>query len=183
VDGQEQIQQVYAASSARLVAQLFAVTGDFAEAQDAVHEAFVRALVRRGRLHQVDNPEAWLRTVALNVARSRYRRRAIFDRIVRSGQLGRPDRDSPGLSPDHVALVTALQRLPRAIRETLVLYHIADLPVTEVARALDCSVEAVKTRLVRGRRTLAGQLGESGPPEAVLVSPAVRASDEGIRHA
>jgi DNA-directed RNA polymerase specialized sigma24 family protein len=38
--------------------QVYALIGDFAEAQDVVHEAFARVLVRPGRL---DNPEAWLR--------------------------------------------------------------------------------------------------------------------------
>jgi RNA polymerase sigma-70 factor (ECF subfamily) len=160
VDDREQIREVYAASAGRLVAQLFGMTGDFAEAQDVVQEAFVRALARPSRLAQVDNPEAWLRTVAMNLARSRHRRRALFDRLVRTGRVRPPDPHMSGLSPDHVALVTALQRLPSEIRKTVVLYHIADLPVAEIARTMDCSVEAVKTRLVRGRRALAGHLDD-----------------------
>lgn len=161
---------MYAASAARLVAQLFAVTADYAEAQDAVQEAFVRALARPGWFRELDNPEAWLRRVALNVARSRFRRRLLLDRLLRSGRLSATDRNTPELSPDHVALVAALQRLPRATRETVVLHHIGDLPVAEVATALGCSVEAVKTRLVRGRRALAGQLAD--PPSPVAGDPA-----------
>ncbi|WP_319460743.1 sigma factor [Micromonospora sp. RTP1Z1] len=49
--------------------------GDYADAEDVVREPFVRALARPGQLRRVDNPEAWLRTVALKVARSRFRRR------------------------------------------------------------------------------------------------------------
>jgi RNA polymerase sigma-70 factor (ECF subfamily) len=82
-----------------------------------------------------------------------------FDRIVRSGRLRGAD-TTPALSPDHVALVAALQRLPRATRETVVPHHIADLPVTTVASTLGCSVATVKTRLVRGRRALARYLHE-----------------------
>ena len=154
------LREVYAASAGRLVAQLYGMTGDFAEAQDAVQEAFARALAQPAVLRRVDNPEAWLRRVAMNVARSRHRRRALFDRIVRSGRL--PAAGAvPAISADHVALVAALQRLPRAVRETVVLHHIADLPVAEVAAVLGCSVESVKTRLVRGRRTLAQHLRET----------------------
>ncbi|WP_307804004.1 sigma-70 family RNA polymerase sigma factor [Micromonospora echinofusca] len=180
MDGQTQVQEVYAASAARLVAQLFAVTGDYAEAQDAVQEAFVRVLARPGRLRQVDNPEAWLRTIALNVARSRYRRRAVFDRLVRSGRLAPTGQGVPELSPDHVALVAALQRLPRATREAVVLHHLADLPVAGVAQALGCSVEAVKTRLVRGRRALAADLTETENIGGAAVSGS---RDRGVRHA
>ena len=154
------LRDVYAASAGRLVAQLYGMTGDFADAQDAVQEAFARALSRPAALRGVDNPEAWLCRVAMNIARSRHRRRLLFDRIARSGRLRPPD-TTPPLSPDHVALIAALQQLPRATRETVVLHHIADLPVTEVAAVLGCSVESVKTRLVRGRRALAEHLRET----------------------
>ncbi|MEU9829825.1 RNA polymerase sigma factor [Micromonospora chersina] len=160
MDPQQHVRQVYAASAARLVAQMYAMTGDYAEAQDVVQEAFVRALARPARFQEVTNPEAWLRTVALNVARSRHRRRVLLHGLVHSGRLDPARPSAPDLTPDHVALVAALQRLPRQARETVVLHHLADLPVTEVATALGCSVEAVKTRLVRARRALADHLGD-----------------------
>ena len=153
------LRDLYAASAGRLVAQVYGMTGDFAESQDAVQEAFARALNRPAGLGDVDNPEAWLFRVASNVARSRHRRRVVFDRMVRSGRL-REVADTPALSPDHVALVAALQQLPRATREAVVLHHLADRPVTEVADILGISVASVKTRLLRGRRALAEHLGE-----------------------
>lgn len=148
------LRDLYAASAGRLVAQIYGMTGDFAEAQDAVQEAFARAVAKPAGVRAATNPEAWLFRVAANIARSRHRRHALFDRIVRSGRLTTADA-TPALSPDHVALVAALQRLPRATRETVVLHHIADLPVAEVAAILGCSVENVKIRLLRGRRALA----------------------------
>jgi RNA polymerase sigma-70 factor (ECF subfamily) len=154
------LREIYEASAPRLVTQLYGLTGDFAEAQDAVQEAFARALARPGRLRGVDNPEAWLRTVAMNIARSRHRRRALFDRLARSGRLN-PVGAPPSISPDRVALVAALQRLPRKVREAIVLHYIADLPVAEVAAVLGCSIEAVKTRLARGRRALAEQMRDT----------------------
>ncbi|WP_203714940.1 RNA polymerase sigma factor [Asanoa siamensis] len=153
------LREVYHASVARLTAQIFGLTGDLAEAQDAVQEAFARALAKPAALRGVQYPEAWLRTVAVNVVRTRHRRRALFDRLARSGRL-RAETVVPGMSPDHVMLVAALHRLPRAVREAVVLHYLADLPVAEVAATLGCSVEAVKTRLVRGRRALAAELGD-----------------------
>lgn len=163
---------MYAATAARLVAQLYAVTGDYGAAQDAVQEAFVRVLTRPGWLRQLDNPEAWLRTVALNVARSQHRRRVLLDRILSSGRLDRPP--ALDLSPDRIALVAALQRLPRAVRETIVLHHIGDLAVTEVAGTLGCSVSAVKSRLMRGRQALAEYLTEHDRPAEPGHLPAER---------
>jgi RNA polymerase sigma-70 factor (ECF subfamily) len=180
VDPQQHVRQVYAASAARLVAQMYAVTGDYAEAQDVVQEAFVRALAGPARFREVTNPEAWLRTVALNVARSRHRRRVLLHGLVRSGRLDPAQPSAPALSPDHVALVAALQRLPRQARETVVLHHLADLPVAEVATVLGCSVEAVNTRLVRARRALADHLGDGDPAPA---RPAPARPEREARHA
>src|SRR5262245_39825225 len=153
------VHDIYEAYAGRLVAQMYGLTGDFAEAQDTVQEAFARALARPTWLSDVDNPEAWLRTVAMNIVRSRRRRRAIFARLIQSGRLD--PADIPAISADHVWLVAALQRLAPRVRETIVLHYIADLPVSEIAVILGCSVEAVKTRLLRGRRALADQLDET----------------------
>ena len=46
----EEFTSFYIASFPRLVGQLYAMTGDRAEAQDAVQEAFVRAWVHRGQI-------------------------------------------------------------------------------------------------------------------------------------
>lgn len=153
------LRELYAASASRLVAVVYGLTGDLAEAEDAVHEAFARALNRPQELRRVESPEAWLRTIATNVARSRFRRRMIFDRLVHSGRLDQRETTTP-ISPDRVALIQALQRLPHPVRECLVLHYIADLTVADIAKIQECSVEAVKTRLHRGRRALAADLGD-----------------------
>jgi hypothetical protein len=44
----------YAATYARLVGQLYAVTGDLAEAEDVVQEAFARAVIRWPRIRGYD---------------------------------------------------------------------------------------------------------------------------------
>ena len=67
--------RVYDASYRRLVGQLYGVRGDLAEAEDVVQEAFERAVAQGRRFDRLDNPEAWLRTVAVNLARTRHRRR------------------------------------------------------------------------------------------------------------
>lgn len=69
-----EIQDLYAGSYRRLPGQLIGVTGSVAEAEDVLQEAFVRALDHPRRLLGADNPEGWLRTVAVNLARSRWRR-------------------------------------------------------------------------------------------------------------
>jgi RNA polymerase sigma-70 factor (ECF subfamily) len=163
VDADEAVRQAYQVHYRRLVAQIFGLIGDLAEAEDAVQDAFARVLAAPRSFLDADEPERWLRVVALNVARTRYRRRWVFDRLVRSGRIEVSREAAPGLSADRVALLTALRRLAPPTREAVVLHHIADLPVAEVAATLGIPEGTVKARLSRGRAALAGLLADDEP--------------------
>jgi RNA polymerase sigma factor (sigma-70 family) len=154
---------LYHAAYRRLVAQVFAFTTDLSEAQDAVQEAFARALARPHGLAGVDVPEAWLRTVATNVVRRRWRRRQILNTILlRERPLVRGYEDPP--EPERADLREALATLPRPYREVIVLHYLADLPVDEVAAILEVPVGTVKSRLSRGREALKGLLDDVEAP-------------------
>ncbi|HYH72015.1 MAG TPA: sigma-70 family RNA polymerase sigma factor [Nocardioides sp.] len=156
----DRVQDVYATSYRRLVGQLTGVTGDPVEAEDAVMEAFARALASRRSFLAADNPEAWLRTVAVNVTRTRWRRSRFFrDASHRLVAAQRYDE----LPDDRLALLGALRQLPAAQREAIALHHLADLPVHEVAETVGAPVGTVKARLARGRAALAVLLAEPDP--------------------
>ena len=151
--------ELYHACYRRLVAQVYAFTTDLTEAQDVVQEAFARALARPRGLSDVDNPEAWLRTVAVNVVRRRWRRRKLLDAILlRDRPVTRVVEAPPG--PERADLRNAMAGLPDAYRQVVVLHYFADLPVDEVARLVDVPVGTVKSRLSRARAALAEQLGD-----------------------
>ncbi|MFF7357049.1 MULTISPECIES: SigE family RNA polymerase sigma factor [Streptomyces] len=159
----------YTAAYPRLVGQLYALTGDYAEAQDVVQEAFVRAWDRRSSVLSGDQaPEAWIRTVAHRLAMSRWRRARRWWELVRSESAPRPVREP---SPDHVALVAGLRRLPEAQRTAIVLHHLCDLSVEQIAAETGVAVGSVKARLSRGRSALAAHLvsEEPHPTEEVRV--------------
>jgi RNA polymerase sigma-70 factor (ECF subfamily) len=145
----------YASSYRRLLGQLFAVTGDLAEAENVLQEAYARAFARWSRVGDYDLPEAWVRRVAINLAamaeRSlRRRARALL-------RLGPPPL-VPELSPDLLDLRDALAALPLGQRQVIVLHHLVGLPVEEVARELRLAPGTVKSRLARGRAAMAGAL-------------------------
>ena len=73
--GSTSLHDLYDASYGRLVIQLFALCGDVAEAEDAVQEAFVKAIGQGRAFDRVQNPEAWLRTVAINHQRNNWSRK------------------------------------------------------------------------------------------------------------
>jgi RNA polymerase sigma-70 factor, ECF subfamily len=155
----EDFSEFYAAHYHSLAVQLFAHTGDLAEAQDLVQEAFCRALARWTELIGYDDPAAWVRRVAWNLATSRWRR-------VRTAlAFARRQREEavPGPGPDRVALVAALARLPERQRRAIVLRYLADLPVSVIAEELGVAEGTVKSWLHRARTTLAEQLVDAHP--------------------
>lgn len=161
--------EFYSSSFARVTGQLYAMIGDRDEAQECVQEAFVRAWTHRRKLHRAEHPEAWVRTTAYRLAVSRWRRTRLAARPA-DRALGAPTY-ADAVDESRVALVDALQRLPRAQREVLVLHHLCDLPVHAVAREVGAPEGTVKARLARGRTAL-----------AALLSP-LDATDTGAHHA
>lgn len=153
------LDDVFHASYRRLVVQLYGVVGDLGEAEDLVQEAFVKAAAQGRRFARLHNPEAWLRTVALNLHRNRWRKLRNFGR-VQSRLVATPD---PPSLEEHVTVIEALRELPEPQREVVALHHLADLPVSEIADLLGVPEGTVKSRLSRAREALAGLLDEEGP--------------------
>jgi RNA polymerase sigma-70 factor (ECF subfamily) len=153
--GTPALDELYDASYRRLVVQLYAICGDLADAEDAVQEAFVSALRNRREFAKVQNPEAWVRTAAVNVLRGGWRHAAVVQRY----QPRVPGPQAPvDVGPEHVAVVTALARVDLSLREVVVLHYLADLGTAEIARDLGIPEGTVKSRLSRARTQLADLL-------------------------
>lgn len=153
----EEFDAFYAATARRMVAVVYALTGNLADAEDAVHEAYARAWARWTQVRHGGDPAAWVRVVAQRLAVSSWRKTR--NRVRAHMRHGSPG-SVPELGPDHVVLVAALQKLPKDQRRVIVLFHLYDLPTEAVARELGCSEGAVRTRLYRARQALAAHLGE-----------------------
>jgi RNA polymerase sigma-70 factor (ECF subfamily) len=148
----------YQSTYSRLVAYLYAVSGDPNDAQDAAQEAYTRAWQRWKVVGDYADPEQWVRTVGWRIMANRLRH--VRRREVAHRRHGPPD-SLPGTSEDAVALIAALRRLPAAQRIAVVLFYLLDLSVADIAEQTGSSVGAVKVRLSRGRHALAELLGSS----------------------
>ena len=155
--GPVDLDELYAASYQRLVVQLFAFCGEMTDAEDAVQEAFVCAIRRQRELAKVHNPEAWLRTVAMNRVRGGWRHAA----VIRKYQAAVPGPQEPvEVGPEHIALVAALSALDDDQRKIVVLHHLADLGIGDIALELGIPEGTAKSRLARARARLATLLRE-----------------------
>ncbi len=148
----------YTATFHRLVGQLYAMTGDQSEAQDAVQDAFVRAWSRRTRFAGDGAPEAWIRVTAWRIAMSRWRRSRDGGRLMR---LAAPSETVPGPTPDRVAFIEALRKLPAEQRRAIALFHLCDLTIEQIAIETSVPAGTVKARLARGRAALMPHLRET----------------------
>jgi RNA polymerase sigma-70 factor (ECF subfamily) len=141
----------------RVAVQLYAFLGDHAEAQDLTQEAFCRALEQWKKISTYDDPSAWVRRVAWNLATSRLRRAQVAVRHL----AGQREEHAPEPSPDRVALVRALATLPRLHRRAVVLYHLGNLSVAEIAAQEGVAEGTVRSWLTRARTALAAYFTET----------------------
>jgi RNA polymerase sigma-70 factor (ECF subfamily) len=147
----------------RLVAAVALTSGSRPAAEDAVQEALLRAWERSEKGDEIDSLEAWVTTVALNLARSALRRirseRRARARFA-SSTVGQPP------TADRIDVDRALATLPRRQREVAVLRYYLQLSTREVALALELDEGTVKSTLVRARAALARALGIDETEEA-----------------
>lgn len=149
----------YESSSRAVFKQVFALTSSQEEALDCLQEAYAKAWQNWDRIAGYEDPASWVRTVARRIAVGRWRRskRSLRTLLSRTGTAADDRIEQYG---DLVALVSALKRLPRVQQQAIVLHHVADLSVDQVASELGVPIGTIKARLSRGRIALAGFLSE-----------------------
>ena len=165
--GQRAFEALYAAHFTSLATQLYAYFGDRQQAQDVVQEAFCRALVRWKQISAYDDPVAWVRRVAWNLATSQLRRA----RVAAAHRRRHVQEHMAAPSPDRVALFAALRLLPAKQRQATVLFYLADLPIDEIAGSMGVSAGTVKSWLHRARAALAQRLASAVQPAPTREDP------------
>lgn len=138
--------------------------GNEQEAQDAAQDAFVQAYTRLASYRPEWRFKTWVMAITSNLCIDRLRRRRI-EPLAFSDHTEDPDAEfvSHEAPPDVVAarneqrhLIHAMLRgLPPEDRSMVVMFYWGDMSYEEIARATGATVNAVKSRLFRARRTLA----------------------------
>jgi len=158
---------LYARSCPRLVGLLICIGATPADAEEVAQDAFVKLVTRWHDVRGFDDPEAWVRAVAVRMLISRLRRaRVALSGLRRLAGLSRPA-EHPAPDPDAVDIAAALGALPAAQRAVVVLHHALDLPVDQVAGELGVAPGTVKSRLARARAALATRLRDTDTTEEV----------------
>lgn len=163
------------------------IVRDAAVAEEITQEAFTQAFVRWRRVSTYDRPGAWVRLVAVRLAVKSARRaeRGTVASVAVAGDRAGGWGSAGSHHDDHVTgpldgrVAAALAVLSPQQRAAVVLHHLEDQPVAEVARLLGCTEATAKVHLHRGRRRLAallaappGSIAGSGSPNDPEVTPA-----------
>lgn len=137
-----------------------------AEAEDAVQDTFLRVLQHRGRLPEIRELRPWLIRITWNLALDRRRRvrpeqaDEVFLQTLVAPQVG-ADQALDDLQQARRVLA-AIDRLPAAERQALLLSVLQELSTGEVATVMGKTESAVRALLHRGRTRLRDRLGKGG---------------------
>jgi RNA polymerase sigma factor (sigma-70 family) len=134
----------------------YAVLGNHADAEDVTQTTFVNALRALERGEQPRDPSNWLLAIAHNIVRQRWRQAAARPTEVELDHEVADASPEPDVELDE--LVRALQRIPPAQREALVMRELEGRSYREISELLGLSTAALETLLFRARRSLAEEL-------------------------
>ena len=149
------------------------LTANDEDAEDLAQETFVRAFRGMPGFRGEASFKNWLYTIATNVARSDFGKRArqapVWDRRLEADDVPEHQLRSPMKSVEdsviHRQMVDrALATLSEELRVTLVLHDVEGLEYREIASVLDIPVGTVMSRIFRARRRLRPVLTELQAP-------------------
>ncbi len=140
-----------------------------ADLEDLLQEVAMRLVASPPNEQDVRAIRAWLRTVAINVARTAGRRQTVRKRAMGELQYRAP-REAPNepagvksaRQEEAARAMRAAFALPEAYREPLLLRAVRGLNYRQIGDALGLPVTTVETRLARARRMLREALNSEG---------------------
>lgn len=144
----DEFEALYRTHWAAMLRLAWLLTGNREDAEDVVHDAFVRLEHRYGDL---DVPEAYLRVVVANGARGLHRRRVVERRHA-------PSETETHVDPEVEEIWRHVRALPARQRQVLVLRFYMDMSVEQTAEVLRCPEGTVKSLGHRGLARLRRRL-------------------------
>ena len=144
------------ASYGKLVAILAKRSGDIASAEDALADAFAKALATWPRAGVPASPEAWLLTAARNRLTDGQRRALRFPETDAIPEIAVAERTTDKMPDERLSLmmVCAHPALPADLHTPLMLQTVLGVEAADIARAFVVARPAMAQRLVRAKRKI-----------------------------
>ena len=141
----------------------YSVLRNHHDAEDATQEAFVRVLRAQRKLSAVDDPRRWLAKIAWRVAIERKKKvpNVGIDDVSETAQFQSKAvaADQELLGAEMNALLHQLiEKLPRRLREPLILSTLEEMSIADIAATLGGSEAGIRSRVFRARQLLKERL-------------------------
>jgi RNA polymerase sigma factor (sigma-70 family) len=133
-----------------LLASLCLITRDPHEAEELMHDAFLKVWERWGRVRDMDRPAGYLYRTAINAFRTRYRRAAIAKRVLGLA----PTRDPLEAVEGRDWMERALATLSDRQRAAVILVELLQYTSEEAGRLLGVRPGTVRGLACHGRVAL-----------------------------
>jgi RNA polymerase sigma-70 factor, ECF subfamily len=149
-------QDFFEATYPGLFGAMCIVTGNRADAEELVQEAFLKVWERWGRVHQMDNPTGYLYRTAMNAFRMRYRRAATAARRFARDIARSPELD---VFEAKFEIDQGLAQLTTRQRAAVVLTELLEMSSVEAGAALGVRPATVRKLAQQGRESLRRAIG------------------------
>ena len=126
-------------------------------AEEVVQDAYLK-LMDAGALRDHSRAGSYMRSVVLNLARSKLRRRLLRPRLTQPAAAPLLPEEAAVLNEEHRDVIAAIAALPARQRECVVLRHYAGLSDEEIAKVLQIAPGSVKRHIHRAMKTLVGRM-------------------------
>jgi len=168
----------------KLYNTVFAITKNREDAEDALQDAFLRAYVALPHFEGRSSVYSWLTRIAINSALMILRRRRAHPEVCvdfPSEEGNHPfEVKDTALNPEQMCaqkqrwmdLLYAIERLDPKLQAPIQVLLVRECSMSEIAKALDITVAAVKARLHRARRRLTSTRVMRRPERTIVSRPA-----------
>jgi RNA polymerase sigma-70 factor (ECF subfamily) len=144
---------------------LYFFRGDAATASDVTQQVFLKLITEFNRYRGDSALSTYIYRLVVNtcidIARARKLRAVPIERSVAESMAAGGGSQEENMANQQLAasIQNAVSALPPKFRLAILLRYFEDLSYEEMAKALNCSMGTVASRLSRGHRILAGTLG------------------------
>ena len=136
------------------------ILGTRAEAEDVLHDLFVRWHERPEELERMREPAAFVYGATTHACLNRLRNAKTRARLV---QREVPRESARPAGETHVLLKEALMRLPDELQDIAIYYHLDRMTQEEIAQVVGCSRRTVSDRVAKVQRLTSGAHEEVRP--------------------
>ncbi len=149
---EEEIKELVEKYSSMIFRISYCILCNFADAEDAVQETFLRYITKAPEFNDEEHRRAWLIKVSANISKNMLMFR------LRRETVNIDDIENIGIDRNDYELFELIMTLPAKHKIVLTLYYVEGYRCKEIAEIIGISEDAVRKRLQKGRELLKNEI-------------------------